>query len=202
MPKTLYRGQHPFTPKLGQELSSSPFDTQTRELLHHYTNDLYISLAGNREFSVYLVAIPQLGLAYPFVPSSIVAISALHLATVQPRRKRELQNIAVTQVGTALPSFRTSMTSPNAETIHAILAFASSLVYYMMASPKVLHTRPKVDQCRLPSRDDDHPHWFQAIRGLIALLTRHSLELPNRPFGPVLGGDPGPDYALDKRDDE
>jgi hypothetical protein len=202
MPRTLYRRPHPFSTRLGPELSSSPFDTQTRELLHHYTTDLYISLAGNRELSVYRVAIPQLGLAYPFVLSSIIAISALHLATVQPHRKLELQNVAITQVGAALPSFRASMTSPNAETIHAIFAFAGSLVYYMMASPKILHTRPEVDRCRLPSRDDDHPHWFQTIRGLMALLTRHSLELANGPFGPVLGGDPGPDYALDKRDDE
>jgi hypothetical protein len=201
-PKTLHRGQHPFTPKLGLELSSSPFDPQTHELLHHYITDLCIAIAGNRELSVYLVAIPQLALAYPFILSSIIAISALHLATVQPHRKRELQNVAVTQVGAALPSFRQSMTTPNAETIHAIFAFAGSLVYYMMASPKVLNTRHEVDRCRLPSRDDDHPHWFQMIRGLMALLTRHSLQLANGPFGPVLGGDPGPDYALDERDDE
>jgi hypothetical protein len=150
-PKTLNRRPHPFPARLSPELSSSPFDTQTSELLHHYTTDLYIALAGNRELSVYRVAIPQLGLAYPFVLSSIIATSALHLATVQPHRKHELQNVAVTQVGTALPSFRASMTSPNAETIHAIFAFAGSSVYYMMASPKVLHTRPEVDRCRLPS---------------------------------------------------
>lgn len=44
----------------------------------------------------------QVGLAHPFLLSGIIAVSALHLATLLPHRKYELQNLAVAQEGAAL----------------------------------------------------------------------------------------------------
>ncbi|KAE8448572.1 hypothetical protein EG329_008997 [Mollisiaceae sp. DMI_Dod_QoI] len=190
------RISHPngLTSSLSAELSPSPFDTQTDELLHHYTTTAYISLAGNRTPSVYRVAIPQMSLAYPFLFSGILAISALHLATIAPHRSQELHNFAVAQEYVALPLFRASVSNPEAENIHAIFAFAGSVVHYIMASPEVLHGEQKVDRCRIPSRDDDHPHWFQTIRGLMTLLSSHWHELARGPFAPLLAYDPRPVY--------
>lgn len=193
---------YPFTPSLRPELSPSPFDAKTNELLHHYTTIVHISLSGNRKPSVWRVVIPQMGLTHPFLLSGILAVSALHLSTVLPHRKHELQTLAVTQELAALPSFRRSMSSPNAETIHAVFAFAGSVVPYITASPEVLYAGKKVDRCRLFSRDDDHPHWFQAMRGLMVLLANHWLELAKGPLAPLLHGDPGPNYASDNPDDE
>jgi hypothetical protein len=201
-PVTPSKQLYPFMPSPTPGLSSSPFDVQTTELLHHYTTIAYISLSGNRKPSVWRVAMPQMGLAHPFLLSGILAISALHLSTILPHRKQELQNFAIAQESAALPSFRESIRNPNAETIHAIFAFAGSVVYYIMASPEVLPAGQTVDRCRLPSRDDAHPHWFQTMRGLMALLAKHWAELAKGPFGPLLDGDPGPNYASDNPDDE
>jgi hypothetical protein len=202
MPCTSHNESYPFSPRLSRELSGSSFDAQTSELLHHYITNLSTSLARNRAPSVWRVSMPQMGLAHPFLLSGIIAISALHLATLHPHRKHELQNLAVAQESAALPSFRASVNNPSAETIHATFAFAGSVVYYIMASPEVLHAGRKVDRCRIPSREDEYPHWFQTMRGLMALLANHWDELAKGPFAPLLSGDARSNHASDSPDDE
>lgn len=116
---------------------------------------------------------PQMGLAHPFLLSGITAISVLHLATLLPHRKHEVQNLAEAHESAALPSFRASINNPNAESIHATFAYAGSVVYYIMALPEGLHAGRKVNRCMIPSKDDEYPHWFQTMRGLMALLANH-----------------------------
>ncbi|CZR70015.1 uncharacterized protein PAC_19916 [Phialocephala subalpina] len=123
---------------------------------------------------------------HPFLLSGIQAISALHLSTVQPHRKQLLQTSAVALASSALPSFRTSMNHPTPKSIHAIFAFAGSLVYYIMASPDFLQAGRKVDRCRIPSRGDDQPHWFQTMRGLMALLLNNWDEIIKGPLSPLV----------------
>ncbi len=143
---------------------------------------------------------PQLGLTYPFLLSGIIAISALHLAKLLPYRKQELLNSAVAQQSAALPSFRASIAKPNAESIHATFAFAGSVVYYIMASPEDING-VKMDRCRIPSKADKYPHWFQTMRGLMALLSSHWDALTKGPFSTLLSNDPDLHYLLDNPDD-
>lgn len=39
---------------------------------------------------------------------------------------------------------------------------------------------------RLPSKDDSHPHWFLALRGILLLLVQNWMVLEAGPFGPLL----------------
>lgn len=186
---------YPFSTGLMPELSPSQFDTQTNELLHHWTTILYRILAVDRKRSVWRVDMPRMGLAHPFLLSGILAISALHLSTIHPQRKHELQNYAVAQEFAALPPFRQSMSNPTSETIHAIFAFAGSVVYYTLASSQS-------NRCTLPGRNSDNPHWFQMMRGLLAFLANNWHEIEKGPFGPLLdAGDPGPIYSSYNPDD-
>jgi hypothetical protein len=143
---------------------------------------------------------PQIGLKYPFVLSGMLAISALHLSKLLPDRKQELQKAALAQENAALPLFRASFNKPDADSINSIFAFAGAVVYYIMALPD--DAGPKADRCRIPSRHDEYPHWFQAIRGLMALLTNHWDQLSKGPFAPLLVHVPDPDYVLENVDDE
>ena len=195
---TAVRATYPCPPRLKPELSPSIFDGRTNELLHHYTTHVCASLSGHRSPSVWQVDMPQLALAHPFLLSGILAISALHLSTVSSHRRRKLQTLAIALETAALPSFRQSMNSPNAVTIHATFAFAGTVIFYMMMSPEV----EKVNRCRLPTRDDDHPHWFLAVRGVVALLASNWAALEKGPFAPLLHGDTGPSCALDNPNDE
>lgn len=171
--------------RIASELLPSPFDSQTNELLHHYTSTLYLSLADNRTPTVWRVAMPQMGLAHPFLLSGIQAISALHLATLVPERKNEFYSRALAQEAAALPSFRESMKNPNTGTINAVFAFVGSVVYYLMAAPEDFGGL-NVDRCRIPSRNDEHPHWFISMRALMGLLVDNWDDLKKGPFRVLL----------------
>lgn len=181
-------GLYPWAPKLIRELSGLPFDPQTEEILHHYITVLSISLGGNRQPSVWQGSMLKVGIAQPFLLYGIIAISALHLATLLPHRKYELQNFAVAQESAALPLFRASINTPTSESIHASFAFAGSVVYYVMALPEGLPASTEIDRCRIPSREEIYPHWFHTIRGMMAVLENHKEELSNGPFASILRG--------------
>ncbi|KAE8443872.1 hypothetical protein EG329_001281 [Mollisiaceae sp. DMI_Dod_QoI] len=185
-------------PNLGLELPSpSALNPQTNELLHHYTTTLYASLAADCPHTVWCVTIPQLGLEHPFVFSAILALSALQLASMVPQRRQELHILALAQASSALPSFRTLMRRPKPENIHALFAFAASTVYYIMASPG------QVDRCRLPSRNDEYPHWFQTMRGFMAWVGNHWVPLAEGPLGLLIHRkDNHQNHALKNPNDE
>lgn len=167
------------------EPSPFPFDSKTNELLHHYTSTLYLSLADNKTPTVWRVAMPRMGLAHPFLLHGIQAISALHLATLIPQRRNELQALAVVQETAGLPSFRETMSNPTPEAINAVFAFAGAIVYYLMACPESFAGH-SVDKCRIPSKNDEHPHWFISMRGLMGLLKDHWADLKTGPFRELL----------------
>jgi hypothetical protein len=199
MRRASYREHHfPLGPK--NELSSLTLDSHTSELLHHYITVVSVSLSGNRKPYIWHILMPTIGLEYPFVFHGIIAISALHMASLVPNRKQELHKSALAQESVALPSFRACFSSPNKDSIHPIFAFAGAIVYYIMASPDEVGR--KGGRCRIPSRNDEYPHWFQAIRGLMALLANHWERLCRGPFGPLLLDNPVPDYSLRNTDDE
>ncbi|CZR58316.1 uncharacterized protein PAC_08208 [Phialocephala subalpina] len=182
-------------PNLSLELSPSTFDLRTNELLHHYRTTLYASVADDCPPTVWCVAIPQLGLEHPFILSGLLAISALHLASMVPQRRQELHILAFAQQSLALPSFRSVMRSPKPENIPAIFIFAASIVYYVMASPD------QVDRCRLPRRNDEHPHWFQTMRGFTTLLGNHRTQLAGGPLGALVHFKDGKNHAPEYPDD-
>lgn len=202
--KTPDKGPYPFqlSPSLGRELSGLSFDAQTGELLDHYTNVMSLALDRIGAPSVWRVSMLQMGLAYPFLISGIAAISALHLATLLPHRKYELQNLAVKYESAALPSFRASICNPSADSIHATFAFAGSVVYYIMGLPERQGNGESIDRCRIPSKDDTYPHWFQTIRGLMALLANNRQKLSRGPFAPLLNDDNVFDCLSDESDDQ
>lgn len=176
--------------KPGKQLRDQFFDPGIDELFHHYINVVAPSLDGNQNPSIWHVSVPQMAIAHPFLLCGITAVSAMHLATLLPHRTKELQTLALVQENAALPSFRASINSPTLESIHATFAFSGSIVYYMMASP----ADQNADRCRLPSPDDKSPHWFQAMRGLMALFANHRDQLAGGPFAPMLNRDPVSDY--------
>ena len=147
----------------------------------------------------------MLGLSHPFVLSGLLSLSALHLSSRIPSRRRELLNYAISQENAALPSFRETMANCVPESIDAVFAFAGNAICYVMASPRDMYGgeehQQQPDRCRLPSRDDDHAHWFIMMRGLMAFLSKNWSGIAKGSFAPLLHGDPGPVYASYNPDD-
>jgi len=158
------------------------------------------SLTGSHSPRLWSIEIPQLTLIHPFLLTGILAVTALHLSTLYPNRKRELHTLAIAKETAALPTFRRNVTFPNGENIHATFAFAGSIIFYMMVSPDVLYSGVKVNRCRLPSRSDEHPHWFMAVRGVVVLFKNNHAELSKGPFASLLFRNPLLTFAWNNPD--
>ncbi|KAH7397820.1 hypothetical protein BKA64DRAFT_753543, partial [Cadophora sp. MPI-SDFR-AT-0126] len=196
---------YPISSTLIPELSPSHFTSQINELLHHYTTTLYKNLSGERSRSVWRVEMPILGISHPFVLSGLLSLSALHLSSLIPSRRRELLTYAISQEFAALPSFRATMANCTPKSVDAVFTFAGNAICYVMASPRDMYggdeEQQQADRCRLPSRNDDQAHWFIMMRGLMAFLSKNWSGIAKGPFAPLLCGDPGPVYASYNPDD-
>ena len=154
-------------------------DLSTLELLHHYSTSTYQTLVNgvsNREAWQYWY--PQLAFGHEFLMHSLLGLSALHLADLQPQRRQELFIKASTHESLALPSFRSSLSDLNEQNCHAVFAFAGCIVPYTMASCRASYT-PMPD---MTSEGDLMPRWFKLMRGTHLLATQTSHWLEKGPF--------------------
>ncbi|KAF2249380.1 hypothetical protein BU26DRAFT_317700 [Trematosphaeria pertusa] len=167
---------------LGVDIASPPLDLESMELLHHYTSVAFLTIGPCRNMHIWQIEIPRLALSHDFLMRGLLALSAVHLATLQPHRSLQLRRRAATAELTALPSFREHTSTTKSENIHAVFAFAGFLPPYLLAQSGWLDA----PRGRIPSLDDDRPHWFLFIRGLTGLLARSLPEIAKGPFGPTL----------------
>ncbi len=182
-------------PALDLRLRSSPLDSRSLELLHHYTSVACFSFAEPRNIHVCQVDIPQMALRYEFIMYGILAVAALHLSTLQTARKTELLQAAMRLENVAIPSFRRLLSSKKSENIHAVFAFAGFVVPYMLA----MSGSHDSSNC-IPSLDNKHPHWFHSLRGLIMLLVRTQDDLAQGPLSPLLTKCAPTDYGRNPED--
>lgn len=144
---------------------------------------------------VWQVDIPHMALSHPFLMHGLLAISALHLSTVQPDRRLELARRAAISEHLALPSFRDFVSHGNAENIHAVFAFAGFVVPYVVSGTSF------TPGGAIPCLDDDKAHWFFAFRGQLHMLVRSWEELARGPFSPLLvRRRPATDYSDNPED--
>jgi hypothetical protein len=178
-------------------------DTESHELLHHYTSATCVILARSRNIDIWQVAIPRMALQHDFLMHGILALSALHLSRMQPShtRKLKLTVLASTHEQAALPSFRKHISQNlnfNNDTCDAVFSFSGFVIPFILASESS-------STSRIPGLEDGAPHWFHAIRGLMALLSGNWSTLAQGPYAPLLAGTgtPAPDiisYANNPHD--
>lgn len=163
-------------------LVATPLDLVNMELLHHYTSSTCLDLGTLRNTQVWQVEIPRLALSHAFVMHGILAISAVHLATLQRQRRTELAQRAAMAEHMALTSLNELVSASQGKDIHSVFAFAGFLPPYLLAQSQWLD----VPKGRIPSQNDGRPHWFLMLRGLVGLLSRNWADLTKGPFRPLL----------------
>ncbi|CZR69101.1 uncharacterized protein PAC_19002 [Phialocephala subalpina] len=156
---------------------SSSMDLKSLELLHHYTSFTCLSLGAERDIQVWQEIIPRIAQSYDFLLQGVLAVSALHLSTLQTStvRRTELVQKAMRLQNLALPAFRHSLSLGNPDDIDAVFAFAGLVVPYMLA---ISGSSPN----QIPNLDNRHPHWFHSVRGLVLLLGKIWEQLMRGPF--------------------
>ena len=149
-------------------LAVSPLNLESMELLHHYTSTASLYLSGLPARKAMQVEVPRLALAHDMVMHSLLALSAVHLATLQPNRSDTLRKRAALSEQTAVPKFRRLIADigNNTEHINAMMTFGAFMPLYLLAQSRWLGA----DAGRLPHPDDSQPHWFSLFRGSLKLL--------------------------------
>ncbi|KAL2069764.1 hypothetical protein VTL71DRAFT_14443 [Oculimacula yallundae] len=180
-----------FTSEAWREVgSSSPCadlvltsDASTAELLQHYS--IYTARAMSQNLSaskqeIWRIAIPHMALSHEWLMHGMLAVSALHLLSLQPSRKAELVKRASISESLALPLFRQTVSALNPQPIDAIFAFAGFAIPYVLA----LSTWLELPASKIPGYGG--LHWFKMVRGLSDMLREHWLVLMLGPFAPLL----------------
>ena len=121
---------------------------------------------------------PHLGLEYPFMMHGLLALSALHMANLQPNRHAELIAKAALHEQHALPVFRTALSNLTKENSHAVFAFSALVVHYAQA----IAIQPADAEISGQSAGDILPAWFCLIRGMKSLLHKMWPWLEDGPF--------------------
>jgi hypothetical protein len=184
------------SPRQDLHLQSTSLDVHSLELLHHYTAITCFTFGDEKRNFLWQTEIPLMAISHDFLMHGLLAISALHLSTLQPHRKQELTQRAAESEHLGLPSFQDFVSHDNPENIHAVTAFAGFVVPYLV----VCGSRDTLDG-RIPSLDGEHPHWFFAFRGLLQMVGRSWVHLRTGPFSPLLvPGNPTVDYARNPDD--
>ncbi|TVY75906.1 Sterol uptake control protein [Lachnellula suecica] len=113
------------------------FQITVVDLLQHYLTSTSLTLANNDEtVTTWRIDIPQLAQQYPFLKHGILACSALHLAHLNPSRRRSYLIAAASHQDIAMPLFRSESANVNEKNCHAVFAFAHVLAAYAFASEK------------------------------------------------------------------
>lgn len=167
-------------PSLDAGLQPATLDLKSLELFYHYISEACFTLATPKAIFIWQVAIPQMAFSHAFLMHGLLAISALHLASLQPQRALELQKSAFISKQAALSLFRRVAAEIGSDDTHAVFAFSWFVV------PYVLSLSGGSQSSKIPNFDGESPHWFLVIRGLIALLWKNWMDLVNGPFSPLL----------------
>ncbi|KAB8606215.1 hypothetical protein FH972_025846 [Carpinus fangiana] len=132
-------------------------------LLHHWTVSTYAGFGDKTgDELTWQVDVPQMATKYPYIMHGVLAMSALHLAYLQPERSREYLAMSVEHQDVGLAVYRDYMINQsdiNYDNVHSVIAYGAFTIAYAFAWPD--RDQPLVE----PS-----PHW----RGLMnwAILLR------------------------------
>lgn len=162
------------------DVSGLHFDLVDLELLHLYSTTTYSCLA-EKVPDIWRVEIPHLALSHPFLMHGVLAVTALHLAHLDPRRANKLTARASKHEDLALPHFRENTSGITERNCHAIFAFSGLVTTYVIATIKTSDY-----QHTIPSNDSWLPNWINLIRGSHSLLYTHWGWLVTGPFAPVM----------------
>ena len=119
----------------GIAASYGRLDEMDQILLHHYLTSTYLTLVdkyGNE--TIWQQAIPQIAAHHPFLMSTLLACSALHLAYIYPSNQKHYMLRAHAHQNVAMPSFNHAFSNINEGNCHAVLAFCHFLFVYSLAA--------------------------------------------------------------------
>jgi hypothetical protein len=168
--------------------TSRQWDLCDLELLHFYTASTSLTFSNVPERRhVWQYVVPKIAFSHDFLLHGLLALSALHLSRTELRRKDSLLASASTHHATALPLFRSAVSSINPLNCHACSAFGTIIAIYEWASSEHASNLFFADASG-PS-ESSTIEWVQLLRGSGRLISCFYEEIKQGPLEPILTWD-------------
>lgn len=154
------------------------------ELMHHFCTVTADTLAMREDMRyTWRVIVPTEGYSNEFVMHAILAIAAIHRASLFPSRRSMYLECSDYHQACGLRTFRALISAPmERENWQAIFCFASMLVIWVLAMPV------RSADCRLPSPVANVLELFSVIRGIQAILEPFQHPLKNSSLAAFVNG--------------
>lgn len=141
------------------------FRSSDLELLHHFSTQTCYALSDKvPSQKIWQTTIPQIAFSYPFVMHGLLALSALHLAHLQPHKAAHHDIKAMTHQNTALGPVREATQNISSSNCHALFAFSAILVVIIIASPHSSNSKSLLDVQEKMTR------WIRLVRSVQPML--------------------------------
>lgn len=169
---------------------TSPEQTSTwirdLELMHHFTTVVCKTLSGRKEVQdAWGIVLPQMAFSCDYLMHGILALSALHLATLKAENKGEYIDCSMSHLHCSLSTYNQVL--PNIAADNCVTLFAvSSLV--------------AVHVCALPIVDEAGPYLerittlFNMCRGVETILSPYTSLILESPLKPMFQDDYRPKH--------
>lgn len=148
------------------------------KLLHHFTTKTYATLDSVvSQQDIWRDSLVQIGFQHPFLLRGVLAISALHLATLDPDSSPDFVVQAANQYNCGLQDFRNALQNVGEKNAVAVFAFSCLTVVHAFA----------VAQVHIPQDPiADFLNCIRLVQGVSIVLRPHYEVLANSELGPIL----------------
>jgi len=152
------------------------------KLLHHFTTKTYATLDSLvSQQNIWRESIVQVGFQYPFLLRGILAISALHLATLNPDLRANFVIQASNQYSRALLDFQNVLHDVREENCAAVFAFSCLTVIHAFAVAQIHQPKEPIL---------DFLNCMRLAQGVVTVLQPHYSTLLVSELGPILENGP------------
>lgn len=164
------------------------YTSEDMRLLHHFTSCTSKTLSDGAEaHQTWATRVVQLAFTHPFLLQGILALSALHLASLKADEKAKFSILAASKQDAALKDFRRQLDNITPQNCDAIFAFSLLAQYYIPASAGTVIN---------PAATFMHDNFFDAIvdwlrlhQGTSDIYKRKGHWIRNGPVAPLLWSD-------------
>lgn len=193
------------SPETGPPLADdSNWSADELSLIKYFISYTYFDMGHDSESrQMWQTAASTLAHKHNFLKHGLLAVSALHRASLDPSEKRRYQMIAAWHQNKALPEFRSEIAHPTEHNCNALLAFSQLLIIHCFASEE--HDENLLLLVRGP-HETGLPEWLQLIRGsctifedVLQFLTMGPLKKLNEEMEPRLLADAPEDLEYNRR---
>ncbi|KAJ5350980.1 hypothetical protein N7541_008707 [Penicillium brevicompactum] len=171
-----------------QAKDNPDFTLEDMRLLHHFTSSTSKTLSDDPEaHETWATTVVQIAFTQSFLLQGILALAALHMASLKPDEKEYFSILAASKQDAALKDFRHQLENITTQNCDAIFAFSFLAEYYIPASAGT------VINPAATFMDDDFfgaiVDWLRLHQGTSDIYKRKGHWIRNGPVAPLLWRD-------------